>query len=93
MRNPSVLSAAQNQTILDALQTGKMWFRSTRPQPGPSESHDEPVQSLEADDDIIFEDTIDFTGAAGRPTKDETITVGVRRGLHGANYDNTKPVR
>lgn len=80
-RNPSALSAAQNQTILDALQLGKMWFRPIHPQP--SQTIDEkPVQRSEVDDDDIFEDTIDFTGILAEMAEGEERIAGVRGRLY-----------
>lgn len=60
-RNPSALSAAQNQAVLDALAAGRMWFRSTNPPPPSGDgapSGEVPVP--EVDEEAIFEDTIDF---------------------------------
>lgn len=63
MRNPSVLSVAQNQAILDAFKNGTMWFRRL----GQMETAalNTPDQQEEENDDALFEDTIDFTGASG----------------------------
>lgn len=72
MRAPSALTTAQLQAILDAIQNGSLYFRSTRP-PGqtstaPPPPHHELPQSRTSEDDndrSMFDEAIDFSGTDG----------------------------
>lgn len=74
-RNPSTLSAVQNQMILDALRSGSMWFRSTHPQQV-QEQEEAGASQAEVDEEELFESAIDFTGAAGEREQESIISVG-----------------
>lgn len=68
MRNPSTLSVAQNQAILDALNSGSMRFRRIGQEDVLTHSTLDIAEDM--NDDALFEDAIDFTGALGNDTLD-----------------------
>ncbi|GJE88642.1 hypothetical protein PsYK624_047250 [Phanerochaete sordida] len=75
VRNPSLLSAAQNQAVLDALHSGAMRFRRIGQEDAPAPDTLQGPRDDDAEVDALFEDTIDFDASSG----DDARELGKRK--------------